>query len=102
MVFPLAKIGSEHVPCVLNVDTNIPKAALFIFDNYWVNMPGFMECVQKSWDMGSKRTYSSATLTDKFKTLRHELKKWHVSLAKLKQIIKSCNNVILLMHSLKE
>jgi hypothetical protein len=102
MVLPLAKIGSDHVPCVLNVDTNIPKAAIFRFDNYWVNMPGFMECVQKSWDMGSTKSYSSAVLTDKLKTLRHELKKWHTSLAKLKQVIKRCNNVIFLLDSLEE
>ncbi|XP_071683372.1 uncharacterized protein [Lolium perenne] len=36
--------------------------------------------------MGSARSYSSAVLTDKLKTLRHELKKWHTSLAKLKQL----------------
>jgi hypothetical protein len=102
MVFPLAKIGSDHVPCVLNVDTNIPKASLFRFDNYWVNMPGFLDCVKSSRDKGSKKNYSSAILADKLKTLRHELKKWHVSMAKLKQMIKNCNSVILSMDSLEE
>jgi hypothetical protein len=102
MVFPLAKIGSDHVPCVLNVDTNIPKTTLFRFDNYWVNMPGFLECGKSSWDKGSRKNYSSTILADKLKTLRHELKKWHVSLAKLKQIIKNCNSVIFSTDSLEE
>jgi hypothetical protein len=102
MVLPLAKIGSDHVPCVLNVDTDIPKASIFRFDNYWVSMPGFIECVKNSWDKGSIKKYSSAILADKLKTLRHELKKWHVSLAQLKQLIKNCNHVILTMDSLEE
>jgi endonuclease/exonuclease/phosphatase family metal-dependent hydrolase len=29
MVLPLAKTGSDHVPCVVSIDTNIPKAKLF-------------------------------------------------------------------------
>jgi exonuclease III len=33
VVFPLAKKGSDHVPCVVSVDTNIPKAKIFIFEN---------------------------------------------------------------------
>jgi hypothetical protein len=32
----LAKIGSDHIPCVINIDTNIPKAKIFQFGNYWV------------------------------------------------------------------
>jgi hypothetical protein len=74
MVFPLAKIGSDHVPCVLNIDTDIPKANIFRFDNYWVTLPGFMECVTSSWAKESKKHYSSAILADKLKTLRHALK----------------------------
>jgi hypothetical protein len=48
MVIPLAKNGPDHVPCVVNIDTNIPKAKIFRFDNYWVDMPGFLECVTNS------------------------------------------------------
>jgi endonuclease/exonuclease/phosphatase family metal-dependent hydrolase len=29
MVFPLAHSGSDHVPCVISIDTSIPKARLF-------------------------------------------------------------------------
>jgi endonuclease/exonuclease/phosphatase family metal-dependent hydrolase len=34
MVVPLARKGSDHVPCVVNIDTNIPKAKLFRFESY--------------------------------------------------------------------
>jgi hypothetical protein len=45
MVLPLAKTGSDHVPCVVSIDTNIPKAKLFRFENYWVQLPGFIEAL---------------------------------------------------------
>ena len=50
VVFPLAKTSSDHVPCVVSIDTKIPKSKIFTFENYWVEMPGFMECVKKSWE----------------------------------------------------
>jgi hypothetical protein len=75
MVFPLANSGSYHVPCVINIDTNIPKASLFRFENYWVQMPGFIDCVKSFWERPSNKKYSSAVLADKLKSLRFELKK---------------------------
>jgi hypothetical protein len=55
MVFPLANKGSDHDPCVVSIDKSIPKARLFHFENYWVTMPGFIECVTKSWERDSKK-----------------------------------------------
>jgi hypothetical protein len=102
VVLPLAKTGSDHVPCVVNIDTNIPKASIFRFDNYWVDLPGFLDCVKASWNKHTSKSYSSAILADKLKSLRYDLKKWHVNLARLKRLISECNKVILLMDSLEE
>jgi hypothetical protein len=95
LVFSFAKTGSDHVPCVVNIDTNIPKASLFRFDNYWVDLRGFKDCVEKSWSSGSHKRYSTAIVADKFKKLRAELIRWHVSLSKLKELIQKCNSVFL-------
>jgi hypothetical protein len=102
MVLPLARKGSDHTPCIVNIDTDIPKAKLFRFENFWVDLPGFMECVKKSWSNPSHKNYSSAILMDKLKNLRYAQKKWHPSLARLKGFIQNCNNVILLLDSLEE
>jgi endonuclease/exonuclease/phosphatase family metal-dependent hydrolase len=37
MVLPLAKTASDHVPCVVQIGTSIPKVNIFRFENYWVN-----------------------------------------------------------------
>jgi hypothetical protein len=102
LVFPLAKTGSDHVPCVVCIDTNIPKAKIFRFENYWVDLPGFSQCVSNSWSNESSKRYSSAILADKLKSLRYELKKWHTSLARLKGLIQNCNKVIFLLDTLEE
>lgn len=60
MVFPLAKTASDHVPCVISIATSIPKAKVFRFENYWVELPGFQECVQKSWSAPTRKTNSAA------------------------------------------
>ena len=49
LVFPLAKTSSDHVPCVVSIDTTIPKSKIFRFENFWVEMPGFFDCVRTSW-----------------------------------------------------
>ena len=48
VVTPMAKPSSDHVPCMVNISTDIPKSNIFRFDNFWVDMPGFMECVATS------------------------------------------------------
>jgi hypothetical protein len=102
VVLPMARTGSDHVPCVVTINTSIPKCRLFRFENYWVDLPGFMDCVTSSWSKTSNKTYSSAILADKLKGLRHDLKKWHTSLSKLKVLIQNCNRVILFFDNLEE
>jgi hypothetical protein len=60
---------------VINIDTTIPKAKIFRFGNYWVDLPGFQECVDNSWSQSSHKKYSYAVLADKLKKLRYELRK---------------------------
>jgi exonuclease III len=102
VVLPLANTASDHIPCVVNIDTVIPKANIFRFENFWTEQPGFMDCVKEVWNSRSNKAYSSAVLVDKFKSLRYALKKWHTSLSKLKINIQNCNKVILLLDTLEE
>jgi hypothetical protein len=89
VVLPLANTASDHVPCVVNIDTVIPKANIFRFENFWVNQPGFMDCVQSAWSQPSKKSYSSAIIAGKLKSLRYSLKKWHLSLSNSRLIFKT-------------
>ena len=35
-VLPLARTASDHVPCVVDINTTIPRSTIFRFENYWV------------------------------------------------------------------
>jgi hypothetical protein len=102
VVQPLAKITSDHVPCVVTISTKIPKARIFRFENMWIEQPGFYELVERVWNMPVKPNHIANMLTAKFKNLRHELKKWGKSLSHLKHLIENCNKVVLLLDELEE
>jgi hypothetical protein len=101
-VMPLANTASDHVPCVVNIDTVIPKASIFRFESFWVDQPGFMDCVKKPWDTNSTKKYTSAIIAGKFKALRYALKHWHMNLSQLKFYIQHCNKAILILDNLED
>jgi endonuclease/exonuclease/phosphatase family metal-dependent hydrolase len=39
LVLPLAKLASDRIPCVVDIDTIIPKAKIFRFESFWVQLP---------------------------------------------------------------
>ena len=94
MVHDMSRPTSDHVPCVVHIDTFIPKVNLFRFENFWVDQPGLFECVKLVWDKPTKSFSSAAILVEKLKLLRFELKKWRKSLAKLKLLIRRFDVVI--------
>jgi endonuclease/exonuclease/phosphatase family metal-dependent hydrolase len=49
LVLPMANFSSDHVPCVVTIDTVIPKTRIFRFESYWVDHPTFLQCVKDSW-----------------------------------------------------
>lgn len=67
-----------------------------------MEMDGFLDCVQQSWQTPSRKGHISAIITDKFKQLRKALKRWQTSLSKLKTLINKCNQVVLCLDDLEE
>jgi hypothetical protein len=46
LLLPMARTTSDHVPCMVQIGTSIPKASVFRFESFWVEMPGFLDTVQ--------------------------------------------------------
>ena len=101
-VLPLARTASDHVPCVVDINTSIPRSNIFRFENYWVEMEGFLDCVANSCKSGSRKQGVYDVIADKLKSLRQALKKWQTNLSKLKILIAKCNRVVLILDSLEE
>ena len=47
----LAKPIYDHVPCVIDIGTKIPKSQVFRFENYWLHHPDFKQIVQNAWNI---------------------------------------------------
>ena len=85
LMLPLSKPTSDHIHCMVQIDTVIPKANVFRFENFWVDQPDFLELVQNTWNTEVKATNSVTRVTAKFKLLRRVLKKWSKGISKNQQ-----------------
>lgn len=43
VVMPLGKLVSDHAPCYVSIESFIPKAKKFWFEDYWTSHHGFFE-----------------------------------------------------------
>ena len=102
LLLPMARPTSDHIPCKIQIGTNIPKAQTFRFENYWIDHPGFMDLVKSVWTSNVRASNSATRISSKFKLLRAALKKWSKKLSNLSRLIKICNDNLEVLDSLEE
>ena len=76
MVLPLGKPVSDHIPCVVTIESSIPKSKLFRFENFWIKMPGFKEIVQGAWNQNVNHVDLYHMFFHKLKKISQALRKW--------------------------
>src|SRR3954468_23566003 len=101
MVKPLCKPTSDHTPCVLTIETKIPRAKLFRFESYWLLHPGFMDVVKEVWNRPINMPNAATLLCRKFKLLRQALKSWSKNISRLSVAIENTNNTLLQLDTLE-
>jgi hypothetical protein len=99
MATPLAMTTSDHVPCVISIQTSIPKSTVFRFENSWLDMPDFLATVESSWTKSIHYADAAKRITAKFKVLRKELKKWNHSISSITKDIEDLNALISLIDA---
>jgi len=102
LLLPLAKPLSDHLPCVVQIDTAIPKSNLFRFENFWVEQLGFFELVEEIWKTETNMNNSVARVSAKLKLLRKALKKWSKNISQLNKLIQECNTVLAVLDKLED
>src|SRR4051812_2208630 len=102
MVLPLGKPVSDHIPCVLSIESKIPKSNLFRFENFWVNHSGFSEVVARSWSKPCHAPNSASIICKKLKTLRYDLKRWSRGISNLKIMIQNSNEALANLDALED
>ena len=101
-VLPMAKITSDHIPCKIIISTNIPRANLFCFENFWVEQDDFLDTVLDCWNITPTLNDAARNISSKFKALRASLKHWSKHLSNLGLLISNCNQVICFIDALED
>jgi hypothetical protein len=81
----MAKVTLDHIPCVIQIGTSLPKAQIFRFENFRMEHPNFMEIVKLSYEVEVRANSTASRIVAKFKLLRRVIKRWSKGLAKFKQ-----------------
>jgi hypothetical protein len=102
VVLPLARITSDHLPCKIQTGTNIPKANIFRFENYWLNHTECLEKIRNVWISPVNVVNNAHVVSAKFKHLRRALKLWSRNISNLKKLIDNCNLTIAFFDKLEE
>jgi hypothetical protein len=102
LLLPLSKPTSDHIPCMVQIDTTIPKADVFRFENFWVEQSDFLDIVQNAWNTEVRASNGVTKIAAKFKLLRRVLKKWSKSISRINNLITQCNDVLSVMDKLEE
>jgi hypothetical protein len=101
-VHSLVMEPSDHVPCVIQVYTNIPKKNSFRFENYMMEHEHFFQVVQHGWSLPTNQTDKAKVLTAKFKNLRRVLRAWQAQLSSVKANIENAKLVLSLLEVLED
>jgi hypothetical protein len=102
LMYPMAKVTSDHIPSVIQIGTSLPKAQILRFENFWMEHPDFMGIVKLTWEVDVRVNSIASRIAAKFKLLRRVLKCWSKGLAKFKQQLKQCNNILEILDKLEE
>jgi hypothetical protein len=41
---------SDHWPCVIDINTTIPKSKIFRFENFWMENDSFLPLIATTWN----------------------------------------------------
>jgi hypothetical protein len=74
LLIPMARPTSDHISCMVQIGTDIPKARLFHFENYWMDQSGFLDVVQSTWNSDVRASNSVTRVSAKLKLLRRVLR----------------------------
>lgn len=98
----LSKPISDHAPYVIQIGTYFPKAHIFRFENFWMQMSDFLSTVELHWNSTVFFSNAVKTLAEKFKQAKSGLKAWSKNISQLNKKINNCSWVIVMLDALED
>jgi hypothetical protein len=102
LAFALSHVVSDDVPCVISMESAIPKATIFRFENYWASFLDFLPIVEHFWSLPVHKNDPALIISTKFKVLHRGLKAWSKEISKLNKLINNCSYVYGIVDGLEE
>jgi hypothetical protein len=71
----------------VTIETKIPKAQIFRFENFWMHHSKLKEIVQAAWQIPTEYSDAAKRINAMLKNVRRGLKLWSRNLHCLKKLI---------------
>lgn len=65
---------SDHWPCLIEINTKVPKGNIFRFENHWLNRDDFISLLIQGWSTPYLPQDPAKAINAKCKNLRKQLK----------------------------
>jgi exonuclease III len=101
VVKTLSRDTSDHTPCIIEISSDIPKARVFRFGNYWLLHNDFMEVMNHGWNVPTAIEDKAKKLGAKLKNLRRVLRAWHSQLSNLAATIENNKLMLFLLDNME-
>lgn len=102
MVTALSKYIADQAPCVVSIETSTPKSHIFRFENYWADLPSFLDVVQTYWNLPIRATHQGVIINAMFKNVRRGLKQWSKRLSNLNTLIANSTEAVDTLDKIEE
>jgi hypothetical protein len=93
---------SDHSPYLISISTDIPKAKIFKFENYWLLHDEFMPTLEHGWSLPCYQEDKEKKLGAKFKMLRKVLRQWHAQISNMATTIQNNKMIVSFLDTLEE
>lgn len=93
---------SDHSPLLITISTDVPKAHIFRFENFWLMREDFNEVLTNNQIASLAISDKAKILTNKCKNLRSALKAWSSNFSILKVVINNISLTIQLLDLMEE
>jgi hypothetical protein len=101
-VKPMSQNTSDHVPLLISIGTEIPKAKIFRFQNFWLDCHGFMSVVENAWAIPCRVRDYAGIISSKLKNTKNALKNWSRNISRFSMWTNRCNMTLNLLDGLEE
>jgi hypothetical protein len=92
---------SDHWPCLIKINTKVPKGSVFRFENNWLNRDDFISILIHGWSAPFLPQDPAKAINAKCKNLRKHLKIWKAKSPPLIKLIDNCKLILQLLDTIE-